>query len=39
MGLVAQRELKGDDPELTALLIALHNHILQHMPTAAPDAQ
>lgn len=34
MGLVAQRELKGDDPDLAALLIGLHNHILQRMPTA-----
>ncbi len=34
MGLVAQRELKGDEPDLAALLIGLHNHILQRMPTA-----
>jgi hypothetical protein len=34
LGLVAQRELKGDAPELAALLIGLHNHILQRMPTA-----
>jgi hypothetical protein len=33
MGLVAQRELKGDDPDLAALLIGLHNYILQRMPT------
>jgi hypothetical protein len=34
MGLVAQRELKGDEPDLAALLIGLHNFILQRMPTA-----
>ena len=34
MGLVAQRELKGDVPDLAALLISLHDYILLKMPTA-----
>lgn len=36
MGLVAQREIMGDEPELAALLIGLHHHILRRMPTAEP---
>jgi hypothetical protein len=33
LGLLAQRELRGDDPALADKVIALHNHLMLDLPT------